>query len=142
MELKLGPDVSYFLWAFAGGVALAFLYDFVRAVRRIKKESDFAVNAVDVVFVLGAGLCLALEAYFVNNGKFRIYSVFSMLCGFFIYRAVIGDRLRNIEEAVIRFLLKVLFFVIKVVFVPIRCILRLVGKPILIFSKKIGKIKK
>lgn len=139
MELKLGPDMSYFLWAFSGGVALAFLYDFVRAARRIKKKSDFAVNAVDVIFALGAGICLAVQAYYINNGKFRIYSVLAMAGGFFLYRLVIGDRLRNIEEVVMKFILKFLSVIIKAFFVTIKCVLKLLGKPALAFSKKTEK---
>lgn len=136
----MGPTMDYFLWSVAGGVMLAIVYDILRLRRRLINTADIIVNIEDVLFIALSGVAAAYIAYAVNNGAFRIYSLFAMAIGFFIYRLLIGNRLIRGLVFLFNWLGKVIHFLCKVLLAPLRFAIRAIGKPVFLVVG--GRVRK
>ncbi len=132
MRQIYGPDISYFLWSIVCGISAGFLYDFLRLHRRIVKTSDIVVNIEDILFIILGGSAAAILAYVVNNGFFRIYSLISIGLGFIFYRFIIKDRLVKLFIRIYALLRKILITCLKLLLLPLRGVVRIIGRPLFI----------
>ncbi len=106
MKLTFGANIEYFLWSLLTGVTLAVIYDLIRLSRKMIKTKDILVNIEDILFLFLAGAICVLEAYVINNGVIRIYSLLTEIAGFFLYRLIVGQRLVNLIFAIFSFVAK------------------------------------
>lgn len=135
MKITFGPDLSYFLHSFALGLILGFLYDILKAKRRIVKTNDIIINIEDIIFAVISGFMLILLAYLKNNGRLRIYSIITTGAAFITYRAVIKDRLVNLLTNIWRVVSKAFLYLIKGVMFPGRFVFERIFKPFFIKIK-------
>lgn len=134
MEIKLGATVSYFLWSLLAGGVLAFAYDLLRSSRRIFKTSVFGINFEDILFFLLSGIILFWIAYDKNDGRLRFQGFLGVFLGFLVYRIVFQDRVVKIIVWIFEQLLKLLFFLLKIVLFPVRMIYKALAKPFLVIA--------
>ena len=130
MRVMLGPTVDYFLWAVAGGVILAMVYDILRLSRRLINTADIIVNIEDILFIALSGGASAYIAYAINNGAFRIYSLLAMALGFFVYRWLLGNRVVGALVFLFDLLGKAVHFLCRILLAPLRFAVRSIGKPV------------
>ncbi len=135
MNITFGPDLTYFLRSFALGLILGFLYDILKAKRRIVKTSDIIINIEDIVFAVISGFLLILLAYLKNNGRLRIYSIITTAVSFAVYRAVLKDKAVSVLTNIWRVVSKAFLYLIKGVMFPIRFIFRRIFKPLFVTIK-------
>lgn len=140
MRVMLGPTMDYFLWSVAGGAMLAIIYDILRLSRRLINTADIIVNIEDILFIALSGGASAYIAYAVNNGAFRIYSLLAMAIGFFVYRCLLGNRLIDAFVFLFDLLGKALHFLCRILLVPLRFAVRVIGKPVFLVVG--GQVKK
>ena len=139
MEIKFGQDVVYFIWSLLSGVAGAFLYDFLRAFRNTVKMKKWAVTLTDIAALLISFILMSFEAYFVNNGKLRLYAVLSLIGGFAVYRIIVRDFVKNFICSVMEFLKKILLALFNVFAKPVKVVIRLIKKPFFAVLNITGK---
>ena len=138
MTVEFGPDISYFLWSLAAGFVLAVVYDLIRVPRRLVKIPDIIVNVSDILFIIFSGIMMMCGAYAVNNGNFRIYSIFSIVGMFILYRVIMGDRAVNFIADLFR---GVKMLIYRVIWRPLKAVAGTVNRTGKRFSR-IFSIKK
>lgn len=106
MKLTFGANIDYFLWSLITGLSLAVIYDLIKLTRKMIKTKDILINVEDILFLFLAGVICVAEAYIINNGVIRIYSLLTEIAGFFLYRLIVGERLVNFVFRVITFIAK------------------------------------
>ena len=90
MNPEIAGDVRFFVAAIVLGAAAAWLYDLLRVLRRLRKQTLFFVSLQDFFywFVLGlAGFCLI---YRYNAGTLRFFVFVGICLGALIYRVTLG----------------------------------------------------
>ena len=91
MEISLSAQTAYFLWSPVMGIALAVLYDIVRAVRMAVRAGRNHVMISDIVFFAVCGVLTSLFALPFNKGGVRGFIVFGEAVGFLAYRLTLGS---------------------------------------------------
>ncbi len=103
---KLGLMVGF-------GVAMAVIYDVFRILRRIIPHNFVAVGAEDLIF----WICLSIPAFcfvlHINDGVFRLYFVFGILLGIFVYRETLSRLIIFITEFWVGKIRKLCIFLLK-----------------------------
>ena len=84
MGFSLSEQTAYFLWSIVFGMALAALYDLLRAVRMLTKARRTAVILTDI-------LLTSLFALPFNKGSVRAFIIFGESAGFLSYRLTAGS---------------------------------------------------
>lgn len=132
MEVKYGPYPWYFIWSFVLGLGLAFIYDLLRLSRRVIKTNDLVINIQDIIFLILSGVGAACIAYAVNNGQMRVYALLGTVLGFTVYRMIFKMRIVSLFEVLLSATGRLLMFVGKILLMPIRFAVRVIGKPVFV----------
>lgn len=141
MEVKYGPYPWYFIWSFVLGLGLAFIYDLLRLSRRVIKTNDLVINIQDIIFLILSGVGAACAAYAVNNGQMRAYALLGTVLGFATYRMIFKLRIVLLFEKLLNAAGKLLMLVGKILLMPIRFAVRVIGKPVFVtLGSLTGKI--
>ncbi len=133
MKIKFGADITYFLWSVGTGFIFAVVYDFIRSLRKVLKTPDVLINIIDMLLLLVCGFLMIIEAYWVNNGEFRIYSVLCAGLSFLLYRLIMGNLLALIFGRFIKTLFKGIEKTARFLIIPIKTVIK-------IFRKTYGNI--
>ena len=91
MGFSLSDQTAYFLWSIVFGMALAALYDLLRAVRMLTKARRTAVILTDILFFTLCGVLTSLFALPFNKGSVRAFIIFGEAAGFLSYRLTAGS---------------------------------------------------
>ena len=91
MGFSLSDQTAYFLWSIVFGMALAALYDLLRAVRMLTKARRTAVILTDILFFTLCGVLTSLFALPFNKGSVRAFIIFGESAGFLSYRLTAGS---------------------------------------------------
>ena len=91
MGFSLSDQTAYFLWSIVFGMALAALYDLLRAVRMLTKARRTAVILTDILFFMLCGVLTSLFALPFNKGSVRAFIIFGESAGFLSYRLTAGS---------------------------------------------------
>ncbi len=118
MKLTFGANIDYFLWSLLTGVSLALIYDLIKLTRRMIKTKDILINLEDILFLFLAGIICVLEAYVVNNGVIRIYSLLTEIAGFVLYRLIVGEKLVDLLFGISNLIVRILIFPIRLIVKP------------------------
>lgn len=139
MEEVVNTELNYFLWSFLLGLSLAFLYDLLRAFRKIKTHSVWGLNLQDGIFFLVAGGVLFWTAYIKNGGQLRWQGQMGTIGAIGIYYMIVKNRVRNILTICYGGLIRLWITLVKIVLLPVGLVYRLLRRPILVigwYSKK------
>ena len=91
MGISLSDQTAYFLWSLVLGLALAVLYDVLRAVRMAVRAGRVHLMISDVVFFAVCGVITSLFALPFNKGDVRAFIIFGETVGFLAYRLTLGS---------------------------------------------------
>ena len=109
MGFSLSDQTAYFLWSIVFGMALAALYDLLRAVRMLTKARRTAVILTDILFFTLCGVLTSLFALPFNKGSVRGFIVFGESVGFLCFYLTLGrimSRFYSILSKGIKLILK------------------------------------
>lgn len=124
---------SFFIFI-AIGMVYAFIFDFFRALRKIKKVNTVIVSIQDIIYFIIVGIILVIVMYGIMQETLRIYLIFSIILGVMIYTSIFGNSVRNIYIKIIRANNKILEFI----FIPLDIFRQIFSKQ-LKFLKNITK---
>jgi len=124
-------QLKYVLFSFLAGIVLLLLYDLLRVKRRKVKTPDFIINIEDGVFLLFLCGTILWFGYNINGGIIRFHGVVALFCGIFFYRILFGNK-------IFRFLDKFTDLIFRILFLPVRAIIR----PVKIIYWRTGKSRR
>lgn len=84
-------EVVFFCHTFLTGVFLAFCYDILRIFRNLVTHHPFVTGMEDIVYWCFTGFFLFSVLYKENDGVIRIYALFSMSLGAWLYHTGPGE---------------------------------------------------
>ncbi len=122
---------KYVLFSFLAGTVLLLLYDLLRVKRRKVKTPDFIINLEDGVFLLFLCGTILWFGYYINGGIIRFHGVVALFCGIMFYRLLFGNK-------IFRFLDKFTDLLFRILFLPVRAIIR----PVKVIYWRTGKSRK
>lgn len=135
-------EAIFFLACIVSGALIAFLYDIVRISRRLISVSDPIVNAQDIVFFALAALVLFYTAFTKNSGEVRLQGFLGGAIGVFGYAFLVRNRFVNLGEAVLKWLIKFIIWLLSTVAFPLRIIFRALKKPVVVVAWYTGQALK
>lgn len=124
-------QLKYVLFSFLAGVISLLIYDFLRVKRRKIKTPNFIINIEDGFFLLFLCGTILWFGYHINGGIIRLHGVLALFLGIFIYRIIFGNKIFG-------FLNKFTDILFRILFLPVRAILR----PVKIIYFRTGKNRK
>ena len=130
-EISNSLQAINFLYSIVLGIILALVYDFIRALRKIKAYSAIAVFFQDVIYFILAVPIVFCFLLATTNGELRGFVFFGIMLGFII-------SLLSVSRLNLKFLVKVFMFLKK----NNERMRVLSSKIYLFFYKKIREIKK
>lgn len=132
MEVTFGVDAVYFLWSLGVGGLLAFVYDVLRATRRMTTVKDLVVTLEDFFYALFTGVILFLTAYGKNEGELRWHGILGTVSGFFLYKLLFRNIVVNLLVKTYDLLVLVVVHALKIVLFPLRMLYKLLKKPFVV----------
>ena len=89
-EISVGGQATAFACSAVLGAILGFVYDIIRATRKVGLNSFAAVFIGDMLFWIISAVAVFMFLMAVTNGEIRGYILFSCLSGFIIYLLTLG----------------------------------------------------
>ena len=117
-EINNGLQLLAFFRAAVLGGTFCLFYDFLRAVRRVKNNSDLSVFLEDLLFftlIAPITFCFLLA---LTNGELRAYIFIALINGFIIIRFTVSSLILKLFIFILSFIIKLIgifkniFFVI------------------------------
>ena len=121
-------DLTYFAISLLSGIMVGLLYDILRRIRSYLSACDFIINITDIVFLTSVSCLMAYEAYELNYGQLRVYSILSLIAMFFLYRLTVSKYAVLFIDKVILLFEKILSFAAMPIVSIGRAVKRVVGK--------------
>ena len=110
------------------GILISFIFDMFRIVRKVYKFTDIMIYIQDVLFWILAGLILLFSIFKFNSGSIRLYLFFSVFIGAILYTCSISSIITNIGTGVLKVLNTILNYIIKILFIPIKVVHKIICK--------------
>ncbi len=117
------------------GIAIGFLFDCFRILRKSFKTADWITYIQDIIFWILTGIIILFSIFKFNNGEIRSYIILGIFFGFLIY-------ILTISRVIVKYSVRVIQLVKKIISYPIHIIVNILRKFILNPIKKIfNKVK-
>lgn len=126
--------ISFLAFIFLGGL-YGIIFDFFRALRKVKTRKDIIVSLQDILYLIIVGIILIIFIYIYMKERLRIYLLLSIILGLVIYISIAGNKIRNIFIVLINGYNSFVSFV----FLPFEVFRQIFAKQI-IFFKNIANI--
>lgn len=124
---------------FAVGMVCALVFDTFRVSERFVRSAFFVSILKDILFWLVVTVLMFAICLKFNNGEIRFFMFVGVFAGALTYFNTLSKYVLNALYFVINFFKKIITFVFKILFMPLKFILKLVNKPVFIalsFSKR------
>ncbi len=113
---------SVFLMCLASGAVFGLIFDFFRIIRRAVNAKSGLTNWCDAVFWIISTMFFMGWVFSVNDGELRWYVFVSSIIGALLYFLLISRFFVKVGVLLLLCIKKLLLFVFKIVFVPIKLI--------------------
>jgi spore cortex biosynthesis protein YabQ len=137
--ITVAEQVRIFLYAIAGGAAVAFLYDLLRIKRRAVKTSVIFVNIEDLVYWVVAAVLIFFTVYGSNNGEIRGYIFIGNIIGVALYLLLFSKIIIASSMAIINMIVKIFKFIWKIISYPFKLIFKILAIPVVFFVKLVKR---
>lgn len=112
-QLKLGG------WCILYGMAITFVYDMLRIIRRVIIHSSFFVSLEDFFYWIAVAIGIFLLLYYTNDGNLRWVAVLVVFFGMLLYKKIFGNKLVIFMSTKIN---QILHLVVRVMTVPLKLV--------------------
>jgi spore cortex biosynthesis protein YabQ len=129
LSITLANQVYVFLWAVAGGMLAAFLYDIFRIKRRAIKTNRVMTSIEDMVYWILVAVIMFWVVYISNEGEIRGYIFFGSILGVILYVLLFSRLVVSSALFVIRIVYRVVSTIWFILTYPFRLIFRLLSVP-------------
>ncbi len=109
------------------GIAIGFLFDIFRILRKSFKTKDWITYLQDTLFWILAGCIMLFSIFTFNNGEIRSYVFIGIILGIILYMLTLSKFLIKSSVAVIQFFKKILSYPINIL---INIVKKIIIKPI------------
>lgn len=123
-------EAGFFAASFIAGIAAAFLYDLLRVSRRILGPGDGIVNFEDILFLAVSAVIMFGAAYLKNSGEIRWQGFLGFGGGAVLYAVVVKNRFLNLSTVIIKWLVKIVERILKILLFPVRLIFKIFKRPV------------
>jgi len=89
MELK-AETINFFVYILLG-IIIGIIFDFFRALRKVKKYNDKYIYIQDIIFFTLIGILLATFLIYNLEIELRVYLFFAIFLGIIIYATTISN---------------------------------------------------
>ena len=109
MELR-DETITFFTFIIVG-IIIGIVFDFFRAIRKVKKYKEKNIYIQDIIFFLIIGIVLIAVLIYKLEDSLRLYLFFSLFLGIIIYASTISTYVIKIFIAFIKMSNKVAYFI-------------------------------
>ncbi len=135
-------EIRFLLAVYLSGMLCGFVYDFLRARRKLLNLGNIYVNIEDIIYCLFTGIIFLIVTFFLNNAQIRLSGFLGLFVGEFTYFFILRNRMRNFLVFVFGKIFKILLFTLKILLLPIILLNRLLKRPVgIVVWYAGGKIK-
>jgi spore cortex biosynthesis protein YabQ len=138
LEITISNQGFVFVSCVLCGVAVGFIFDLFRILRRLSRTSQSAAVAEDLIYWMIAAIVFFLCVLKVNSGELRLYQFVGAGVGAGVYCITVSKYVIDVSVKTIRFLTKVLTVVIKIILMPLMVTSRLLKRPFF-YVVRVGK---
>lgn len=114
------------------GILCALIYDTFRISERFAHSTFFVAILKDILFWLVVTVLMIAICLKFNNGEIRLFMFIGVFIGALTYFNTLSKYVLNVLYFIINILKSIFMLIFKVVFVPVRFLLKLLNKPIFI----------
>ncbi|MBR6688513.1 MAG: spore cortex biosynthesis protein YabQ [Clostridia bacterium] len=94
--MHIQEETRNFLFFVVIGTIFSVIFDFFRAVRKVKKPKNNIVTIQDVIYFVLIGVILVLAIVNIKDEVFRLYLMLAIVLGIIMYSLIIENRIRDI----------------------------------------------
>lgn len=135
MEITLAEQTIVFLKSFIFGMVLGAFYDLFRGIRLVKNKNLLVIFICDILYFIVCGILTFIFILYVNYGLIRGYIIIGAFLGAVFYYNTIGAVMIKIMDFLIRLIRRIIRPFVKVIYIPIRKLFRLLVKLLTKFKK-------
>lgn len=120
------------------GFLMSFVYDILRAKRKMSKSGALLVNLEDIIFILFSGFVFLYITYEFNSGAVRLTGFLTVASGGILYFFIFRNKMVGLICTVSKLVLKILRIFLKILIFPFAAIWRIFRKPVRIIAWRTG----
>ena len=109
--MTIEQETIQFLLFIAMGIVFSIVFDFFRAIRKIRHPKRYIVLIQDIIYFNIITIILIISIVNIKEEIFRLYLIFAIILGIILYVLIIGYKIRNIFIYVIKYTKHVIEFV-------------------------------
>lgn len=134
MGISIGQQASIFIITVCIGFFIGFVYDLFRIFRKTLKHPNIFTQLEDLLYWIFVSLVMYYILLSKNYGEVRAFSIIGAFIGMIIYFLTLSQIFLPITIKIIEFIKKCITFIIKIVFIPIDFMLKLIKYPYCFFK--------
>ena len=138
MIVSISNQVYIFFCTILCGIAISFLFDIFRIIRKTLKPGRVSIYAEDLLFWIFSALIMSAIIYYCNSGELRVYMFLGALLGAVFYELLFSRIVINASLFIINLFIRAFKTMIFVVSYPVRLICRALKAPV---KKLVCRIK-
>lgn len=130
MIVSISDQVYIFFCTILCGMAISFLYDIFRIIRKTLKSGRASIYVEDLLFWILSAVIMSVSIYYCNSGELRLYMFLGALLGAVLYELLFSRVIINASLFIINLFFKVFKAVVFVISYPVRLICRTLKEPL------------
>lgn len=133
--MTLSEETTVFLIFVVLGMLFSVIFDFFRALRKVKKVKSTTIYFQDILYFLIIGAILVMVIIKYMNTELRIYLILAIILGSIIYISTVGNLVMNIIVKIIQLSGTIIEFLV----IPLKLYETILKKQIIILKKYVIK---
>lgn len=142
MSREIVQELTFFAHSVLMGLAITFVYDWIRVLRRLIQHGKILISLEDLFFWLACGIAVFYMLYRENNGTLRWFAVLGATIGMLFYKLIVRDWFTNIMSTCLHKIMWFLFRVLQIVLKPFKRLFCKGKTLVLHLAKSLEKCKK
>lgn len=142
MSQDIIVELTFWFHSFLLGILITAVYDVFLVLRRSFKHNLMLISLEDLLFWIGCAVSVFYMLYEENNGILRWFAILGAAVGMLLYKCSISNFMVEIMSAVIRWILRVVFKILRFICKPAGFLGRKVRKLFRILTGKSRKAAK
>lgn len=143
MGISVANEVYVFLSMVLVGMALVFLLDIFRIMRKILKMGTVLVAVTDFIFFIAFSVLLIGGLLYFNDGNLRWYEFSSLILGGIIYLCLFSRAIIAFFIKIIAVITNIIGYILKILLTPLVFLYKILIRPIInIFSCIVKRCRK
>lgn len=129
MILSMSRQSLLFLTTIIMGMVIGFIYDIFRIFRKTTPHKNIFTQTEDLLFWLAVTFLMFYVMLNKNYGEIRLFVLLGAVLGMVMYFATLSHLIIKVSVAVIQFTKRVMVTVIRILFTPLRLLIKLLSPP-------------